>query len=136
MYRQRVLRAKLLFFYLNLLLFCRSCCRRRRRCLRSLLFHPTEQIVDRACKFLSSCRCPSCFSNNFYNLYIGLPKLQNNQERGSFVSQIKLHLNKRETCPTIFSTSYSYVVIKQKKMFFVVVLMFLFLSIEHFLKVL
>ena len=59
-------------------LFCRSCCRRRRRCLRSLLFHPTEQIIDRACKFLSSCRCPSCFTSNFYNFYIGLPKLQNN----------------------------------------------------------
>ena len=62
----------------NPLLSCRSCCRRRRCCLSSVLSHPTEQIVDRACEFLSSCRCPSCFSNNFYNLNIGLPKLQNN----------------------------------------------------------
>ena len=66
------------------------------------------------------------FFKQFLKLYIALAKLQNNQERGSFVNKNKLHLNNSQTCPTIFPFSHSLVIIEQKKMFFVVVLIFNF----------
>ena len=66
------------------------------------------------------------FFKQFLKLYTALAKLQNNQERGSFVNKNKLHLNNRQTFPTISSFSHSLVIIEQKKMFYVVVLIFCF----------
>ena len=57
--KKRDARAKFLLCYLNLLLFCRSRCRRRRRCLSSILFW------SKNCATMVTWRHTSLFCNTF-----------------------------------------------------------------------